>query len=115
MSNDIDWSVFEGSGSGLFAKWQTVGDNITGTITRVYTREDMNGQPRPALDIDTEQGPRTVTCSQANLLPQIVAAKPRTGDHISITFTGEEKANLGSRKVFKIELKRAKASSKAPF
>lgn len=113
--NDIDWSVFENNASGLFVKWQTVGDHVSGTITRVYTREDMNGNPKPALDIDTDTGPRTVTCSQANLFPQIVSAKPATGDHITITFTGEEKAAMGSRKVFTVELTRSKAVAKAPF
>lgn len=99
-TDDINWDDMAG---GSFVKFVTPGDEAYGTITAVRPGTDFNGNPCPYLDLATEDGERTVSCGQANLKAQIVALKPRVGDTIRITFTHEEKAEKGMRKMFTVE------------
>jgi len=99
-TDDINW---DDMASSAFVKFVEVGDEVYGTITAVRPGTDFNGNPCPYLDLVTEDGERTVSCGQANLKAQIVALKPRAGDTIRITFTHEEKAEKGMRKMFTVE------------
>lgn len=100
-NDDIDWDSF---GSGQFVKFENIGDSVTGTITRVYTGTDFNGNPCPVLDLTTPEGEeRTLSCGQANLKAQMRELRPRVTDTITVTFNRTEKAEKGLRKVFVIE------------
>jgi hypothetical protein len=111
--SDLDWGAF---GSGDFVKFATIGDAVAGTITGVRAGQDFNGNPCPVLDLDTADGPRTVTCGQANLKSQIVALKPSVGQAISIAYVKDEKAEKGMKKVFEIKVGQPSATGdKPPF
>lgn len=92
---------------GNYWKAENVGDKIVGVIRTVGIGRDFNGDPCPELVVDTDDGEKTITCAQANLKAQIVAMDPRPkpGDKIGITFSGKERAALGEKKVFTIQLK----------
>lgn len=103
MTDDsINWDEMATSG---FVKFDTVGQAVSGTIVKVYAGTDFNGKPCPVLDLVTDDGEEvTLSCSQANLKAQIVALKPKAGQIITVLFDHEEKAALGMRKVFVIDL-----------
>lgn len=111
--SDLDWGAF---GSGDFVKFAAIGDSVAGTITGVRAGTDFNQNACPVLDLDTADGPRTVTCGQANLKSQIVALKPAVGSRISIAYVKDEKAEKGMKKVFEIKVAEpAAAGDKPPF
>ena len=109
MSDDI-WDSFP---SGDFVKFATIGDTVSGTVTGIRVGEDFNGRPCPVIDLATADGPRTVTCGQANLSAQIKAMRPKVGTALTITYTSEAKAEKGMKKVFTITA--AAGSEPAPF
>ena len=109
--SDIDWDQF--SSGGTFIKFDTKGVTVTGTITamRVGTNYNQDGSVI-ILDLDTADGLRSVSCGQANLRAQITALRPSVGDDITITYTKDEKAALGTKKIFTIK---HDTGAKAPF
>ena len=110
MSEEIDWDQF--SSGGTFVKFDVKGSTISGTVTSVRIGTDYNGNPCPVIDLETSDGPRTVTCGQANLRSQISELKPKVGDDLTITYKGDEKAALGTKKIFVIK---HDTVAKAPF
>jgi len=108
--SDIDWDQF--SSGGTFIKFDTKGVTVTGTITAVRVGTDYNQNECIVIDLDTKDGLRTVTCGQANLRAQITALRPSVGDDLTITYTGDEKAALGTKKIFTIK---HDTGAKAPF
>ena len=98
----IDWDSMDSS---PYVKWDTIGDTISGTITDISVGQDFNGNPCPVLGITTTEGEgRILSCGQANLKQQMIALKPNVMQTITVTFSSEEKATKGMRKVFTIEL-----------
>lgn len=87
-----------------FVKFEKIGDSVSGVITAVRAGTDFNGNPCPVLDLTTEDGERTLSCGQANLKAQIVGLKPTVGQAITVKFDHEEKAAMGMKKVFVIDL-----------
>jgi len=114
MSEALDWDSFDTSG---FVKFATVGDKAVGTITGLRTGEDFNGNPCPVIDIDTADGPRTISCGQAALKATIrelgQKGEVKVGRTISVTYTGDVKATKGMKKVFDISL--SDGDDKPPF
>jgi hypothetical protein len=110
--SDIDWSQFGGSEQGQFIKFANVGDSVSGEVVDVRAGTDFNGNVCPVLDIDTEDGLKTVTGSQAMLKALIVRTRPKKGDNITIVYVKDEKAALGTKKVFDVIVD---GSAKAPF
>jgi len=110
MSEEIDWDQF--SSGGTFVKFDVKGSTVSGTVTSVRIGTDYNGNPCPVIDLETSDGLRTITCGQANLRSQIAELKPRAGDDLTITYKGDEKAALGTKKIFVIK---HDSGAKAPF
>jgi hypothetical protein len=98
--SDLDWGAF---GSGDFVKFDSIGVTVAGTVTGIRVGQDFNGHNVPVIDLDTADGPRTVTCGQANLKAQIIALRPSVGQAISIAYVKDEKAEKGMKKVFEIK------------
>ena len=113
----IDWGSF---GSGQFVKFASVGDKAEGVITRISVGEDFNGNPCPVIDIDTANGPQTISCGQAALKAKVrdlgAKGEVKVGRNISVTYTGDVKAEKGMKKEFSIVLTdgTAKAQDDAP-
>lgn len=116
MTEVIDWGQF---GSGQFVKFDTVGVNAEGTITGLRVGQDFNGAPCPVIDIDGAAGPQTISCGQAALKATVreLGAKGeiKVGRKISVTYTGDVKAEKGMKKVFEVKLSGDAASEAPPF
>ena len=83
-----DWEPFEG-GDGEFMKFEKVGDEIIGAVTKVGTGTDFKGNPCPQLHITTDEGDeRIVTAGQVFLKRALAEQAPQAGDRIKITMTG---------------------------
>lgn len=93
--------------SGDYWKADEIGARIAGTIVRVGLGTDFNGNACPQLVIETTEGDKTVNCGQANLKAQMMTLEPRPkpGDKIQITYTGNQKAAKGDLKIFEIKHK----------
>lgn len=115
MTEVIDWGQF---GSGQFVKFATIGDSITGTITGLRVGQDFNGAPCPVIDVDTANGPQTISCGQAALKATVrdlgAKGEVRIGRTITVTYTGDIKAEKGMKKVFDVKLTDSAAASDTP-
>lgn len=100
--SEINWDEFGGSSE--FVSFKTIGDTVTGKVTGVRVGQDFNGNPCPVVDLETSNGPRTVSAGQANLKAQIVQLRPAVGDGITITYDRDEKAEKGNKKMFAIKV-----------
>ena len=110
MSND----PWDGLGNGNYAKWENVGDEITGDVVGKGKGTDLQGQevPQIVVRLDDEREV-TVTASQAQLRAKLMEARPQVGDRIRIKYTNTEKRDAGKTlKHFEVVVKTGGA--KAP-
>jgi len=112
------WDSFTASnGGGDYPepfRFSTIGASIAGTITNVrpFTYE---GKTSPDIWIETDDGERSVICSQFNLRNKLIELRPIVGDRIAIKYTGDEKMGQGkTAKKFDIAVKRADGSTVDP-
>lgn len=101
MSNGWDNPDFAG---GEFYTFTDVGDSVTGVMVGApRTGTDFNGNPCPEITLRNPAGIDTkVTLAQAQLKAKALKAKPVEGDTVTLTFTGEEKAAKGMKKLFDV-------------
>jgi len=86
--NDF-WSEF--SQSGDFIKFDVVGDTVSGTITAVRRHMFEDGKVVPQIELDTPDGPKTLTAGQVRLKAMFAEQRPGVGDYITVTLTDIEK------------------------
>lgn len=106
----FDWNKFR-SGGGEIQKWDTPGDQVSGTIVGLRTYEDTKKERTvPLIDVETsgrngdgEKVIKTVFVDKVDLTRKVVDASPQMGDRIRITFTGTEEG--GPMKFFNVELR----------
>lgn len=108
---------------GSFIGWSNEpGQHITGKVLDVGTGNDMNNNPVPELTIELTEpgfsfakGQRTdhevgtlvtVTCGQANLKKNIIAARLQAGDFVKITLDRLFKTERGNAKIFDVKVRR---------
>lgn len=85
---------------------------VAGTITAKAVGSDFNGNPCPQLSIRTPEGTdHKINAGQANLKAQLMALKPNVGDRIEITWSSNEKAAKGEKKIFTIRHEAATAAA----
>ena len=99
MSNPLD--NFSAPG-GDYMKFKIVGDEITGTLQRVETGKNYDGDADvPVLVMATAEGERKVSCENANLLRKVLepGIKERLipGATFTIRHTGVDQANRGMK------------------
>lgn len=81
---------------GEFVKFDKVGDTISGTINAIRAHKFDDGSVAPQILLVTNDGEeRTVTAGQIRLKTALAEQRPEAGDHITITFTQEEKRSGG--------------------
>lgn len=81
---------------GEFVKFDNVGDSISGTINAIRAHKFDDGSVAPQILLVTDDGEeRTVTAGQIRLKTALAEQRPEAGDHITITFTQEEKRSGG--------------------
>jgi hypothetical protein len=91
MSTDAFWSDPEMFQSGDFIKFDVVGDTVTGTITAVRKHMFEDGKVVPQIELDTADGPKTLTAGQVRLKASLAEKRPGVGDLLTVTLTGIEK------------------------
>jgi hypothetical protein len=88
--NDF-WSDPEMFSSGDFIKFDAVGDTVSGTITGVRKHMFEDGKVVPQIELDTADGPKTLTAGQVRLKAALAEKRPGVGDLLTVTLTGIEK------------------------
>lgn len=88
---DAFWDDKEIFPSGDFIRFETIGDTVTGTITAMRRHVFDDGKIVPQIELDTADGPKTLTAGQTRLKAELVELRPQVGDRISITMTAIEK------------------------
>lgn len=121
MSDSVNWDDFD---SGAFAKFQAKGDTYTGRIVGLRAGTDFNGNPCPVIDIEQADGtPLTISCGQAALKATVRQlgkdGELTVGRVITVTMTGEVKAERGMKKTFDVQVRDAVGAAaqadKPPF
>lgn len=109
------WDDPEIRSGGEFIKFENVGDRIAGTITAVRTHRFDDGSVVPQILLTTDDGEeRTLTAGQVRLKAALAAERPEAGDHLSVTFTQNEKRSGGKTlKHFEVTVKRGSGTSGA--
>jgi len=89
------WSDPEMFTSGDFIKFDQVGDTVTGTITGIRKHMFEDGKVVPQIELDTADGPKTVTAGQVRLKAALAEKRPGVGDQLTITLSEIEKRQGG--------------------
>lgn len=112
--NDF-WSDPEMFQSGDFIKFENVGDTVTGTITAVRKHMFDDGKVVPQIELDTADGPKTVTAGQIRLKAALAEKRPGVGDQLTITLSEIEKRAGGKTlKHFQVVVGPVAAPAAAP-
>ena len=94
-------------GGGAYFKFESTGDSVKGTVTRIGRGTTFAGDPCPEFDLDTGDGIVTISAGQAQLKRLILEALPGIGDTVVIVYTHDEKtAQGGSMKCFDVAVKK---------
>ena len=83
------WDAFGNSGD--YVTFTDIGDTVSGTITAIRTHTFDDGKVVPQIELDTADGPKTLTAGQIRLKIELVEKRPQVGEHITVTMTGIEK------------------------
>jgi hypothetical protein len=92
---DQYWDDAEMFSADDFVKFEVVGSSVTGTITAIKRHRFDDGKVVPQLELDTADGPKTLTAGQFRLKQELRELRPGVGDQITITYTKEEKLTGG--------------------
>lgn len=101
---------------GEFFKFDNVGDSISGTVNAVRAHRFDDGSVAPQVMLTTDDGEeKTVTAGQVRLKAALAEQRPEAGDHISVTFTENEKRAGGKTlKHFDVKVTRGGGPTAAP-
>lgn len=104
----FDWNDFKQTSDWI--TFDEVGDQVMGTVTAVRVGKDFNGNPCPELVIDLEDddGEKTLTAGQKILQAKLAEEQPQVGDRIWILYSGVGDARPGRApaKLFEVKVKR---------
>lgn len=103
---------------GNWIKWETVGDNVVGTITayakKKRSKDDGSEVVNPIFHITKDDGSEvSMEAGQVGLKQALVGARPQIGDRVRITYTGNQKiaGKPSQMKLFTVEVSKAPATS----
>ena len=103
----FDWDPFKG-GSGEFAKFENVGDEVVGCIVAIRTHvfKEEKG-PVPLIDLERQDSgePVTLAVDKVDLVIKIADLAPQVGDMLAVKFVSTEKTPNGTKKVFAVKHK----------
>ena len=74
-----------------YAKFENVGDSISGTVTGVYAHRFDDGKVVPKIMLDTDEGEVALTAGQVRLKAALSEKRPEVGDKLTVTMTEVEK------------------------
>ena len=74
-----------------YAKFENVGDTVSGTVTGVYAHRFDDGKVVPKIMLDTSEGEIALTAGQVRLKAALSEKRPEVGDELTVTMTEVEK------------------------
>jgi hypothetical protein len=94
--------------SGDFVRFETVGDRVAGTVMAMKKHTFEDGSVAAQIYLRTDDGDdRTLTVGQVQLKAKLAAERPEVGDHLTVTYTQQEKRGGGKTlKHFDVTVKR---------
>jgi hypothetical protein len=92
---DDIWDDKEVFTSGDYVKFDQPGDTITGTITAIGKQVFERGDVALRIELDTAEGPKTLTAGQYRLKAALKEQRPSVGNVLTVTFTSLEKLSGG--------------------
>lgn len=116
MTSSSVWDDPNLRSGGDFAKFETPGDSIAGTVTAIRAHHWDDGSVCPQIFLATDDGEeKTVTAGQIRLKNLLAEQRPEAGDHITITLTDIEKRAGGKTlKHFSLDVTRGDGTPAAP-
>lgn len=101
------WDDIPRGGGGTYFKFESPGDSVKGTVTRIGKGTDFDDRPCPEFDLQREDGTTvTISAGQAQLKRLILDALPGVGDTVVIVYTHDERTPKGgSMKCFDVAVK----------
>lgn len=99
-----------------YVKFENVGDSVAGKVIAVQVHRFDDGKVAPKLIIETDGGDEiAMTAGQIRLKAALAEQRPEPGDHITVTFTQEEKRPGGKTlKHFDVTVTRGGRPAPAP-
>ena len=91
MTSTDFWNDRDMFPSGDFVRFEAIGDSVEGVITAMRRHVFDDGKVAPQLELDTDDGPRTLTAGQIRLKAELAERRPQVGDHLTVTLIGIEK------------------------
>lgn len=106
MTEPHPWSDIP-RGGGAYFKFESPGDSVKGTVSRIGKGSDFDGNPCPEFDLDLEDGSTvTISAGQAQLKRKVMELLPGVGDTVVIVYTQDERTPKGgSMKCFDVAVK----------
>ena len=74
-----------------YAKFENVGDTISGTVTGVFVHRFDDGNAVPKIMLDTADGEIALTAGQVRLKAALSEKRPDIGDTLTVKLTDIEK------------------------
>ena len=74
-----------------YAKFENIGDTVSGTVTGVYAHRFDDGKVVPKIMLDTADGEIALTAGQVRLKAALSEKRPEVGDILTVTLTEIEK------------------------
>jgi hypothetical protein len=74
-----------------YAKFEVIGDSVSGTVTGVYAHRFDDGKVVPKIMLDTAEGEVALTAGQVRLKAELSEKRPEVGDTLTVTLTEVEK------------------------
>ena len=74
-----------------YAKFEVIGDTVSGTVTGVYAHRFDDGKVVPKIMLDTAEGEVALTAGQVRLKAELSEKRPEVGDTLTVTLTEVEK------------------------
>ena len=104
----FDYSKYT-SGTGVYVKFENVGDQVIGVVKEVREGRTFKGNPCPELVLEDESGEeRIVTAGQVMLRAALAERQPQPGDKVRIIYSGVGEAKPGQAppKLFSVDVKK---------
>ena len=99
-----------------YAKFEAIGDRVSGNITGVFAHRFDDGKVVPKIMLETDDGEIALTAGQVRLKAALAEQRPEVGDNLTVTLTEIEKRAGGKTlKHFDVVVVRGKgAPAEAP-
>lgn len=96
-----------------YAKFEAIGDSVSGTVTGVYAHRFDDGKVVPKIMLDTADGEIALTAGQVRLKAALSEKRPEVGDALTVTLTEIEK-RAGGKTLKHFDVDVVKSGTPAP-